>query len=281
MSVATIDGGHWLNPSPASGHLAINQTANVAITINAATLKPQSYQGTLTFTYGGGLIKQVPVSLTVSVLPAPSIGLNQSSLSFTAMQGSNPAPLSFIIGNTGNAMLNWAITEDQNGATFAHLSATNGSLAPQKNISITVAPTVAQASAGTLTTNITVADSDAGSKVPKHVIAVHIIVEGQPQITLSTNALSFSQDNNITSSSQLLDISNSGSTTLNWTTQSSASWLTVDIPNGVLNPGKVAVVEVDCDSSALTPGTYTATLVVSDSGTAVVSQTLTVSLVVS
>ncbi len=283
VTVATVDGGHWLNPSPTSGHLEMNQAANVAININAAALTPQSYQGTLTFTYEGGLTKQVPVSLSVSIPPAPAIGLNQSSLNFTTMQGTNPAPLSFTISNTGNATLNWAITEDQNGATFAHLSATSGSLTPQKSASITVTPNAAQANVGTLTTNITVADSDAGSRVFRQKVTVNIVVQGKPQITLSASNMNFSQDNVITESSQLLDISNTGSKTLNWVTQSSASWLSVDIPNGTLDPGKDLLINVHCNSSSLVPGTYTATFVVrdNDSGTAVTSQTLAVTLVVS
>ncbi|MDQ6643757.1 MAG: choice-of-anchor D domain-containing protein, partial [Chloroflexota bacterium] len=283
VTAATVDGSHWLNPSPASGHLEMNQAADVAININAAALNPQSYQGTLTFTYGGGLTKQVPVSLSVSIPPAPAIGLNQSSLNFTTIQGTNAAPLSFMISNTGNAMLAWVIAEDQNGATFAHLSATSGSLAPQKSASITVTPNTAQANVGTLTTNITVADSDTGSRVPTQKVTVSIVVQGKPQVALSASSMNFSQDSVITESSQLLDISNTGSKTLNWVTQSSASWLSVDIPNGTLDPGKDLLINVHCNSSSLMPGTYTATFVVRDnnSGTAVTSQTLAVTLVVS
>ena len=136
---------------------------------------------------------------------------------------------------------------------------------------------------GTLTTNITVADSDAGSRVSKQKVTVNIVVQGRPQITLSASNMNFSQDNVITESSQLLDISNTGSKTLNWVTESSASWLSVDIPNGTLDPGKDLLIDVHCNSSSLVPGTYTATFVVrdNDSGTAVTMQKLTVTLVVS
>ena len=107
MTTYTVDGANWLNAAPASGHLEMNQAANVAISINVATLKPQTYQGTVTFTYGvRGQTVQIPVSLSVSI------------------------------------------------------------------------PTVAQASVGTLTTNITIADSDAGSKVAKQRIIVNIVVKG-------------------------------------------------------------------------------------------------------
>jgi hypothetical protein len=282
VTAATVDGASWLNATPTSGHLEINQSATVAININAAALKPQSYQGTLTFTSGGGLTKQVPVSLSVSIPLTAAIGLNQSRLNFTTLQGTNPAPLSFTISDTGNATLNWVIAEDQNGATFAPVSSTTGSLAPNRSTSITVTPKVAQAGVGTLSTTITVADSDTGSKVPKQRLTVNIVVQGRAQISLSTSTMDFSHDSIFAESSQLLDISNTGSRTLNWVSQSSASWLTVNVSAGSLDPGKDVLLEVDCNSASLSPGNYTATLTVSDSdsGTAVQPRALAVTLVV-
>src|SRR2546421_83482 len=297
-SIVTGDGAPWLSINPSSGHLAAHtsQTMKVSvqsqqlaigsyqgtINFNAAALKPQSYQGTLTFTYGGGLTKQVPVSLSVSIPLTAVISLNLSRLNFTTLQGTNPAPLSFTLSNTGNATLNWVIAEDQNGATFAPVSSAAGSLAPNRSTGITVTPNVAQAGAGTLYTTLTVADSDPGSKVPAQRITVSIVVQGRAQITLSTSTMDFSHDNIFTESTQLLDISNTGSKTLYWVTKSTASWLTVYTPPGSLNPGNDILLEVDCNSASLSPGTYTATLTVSDSdsGPAVQPQKLAVTLVV-
>jgi len=162
------------------------------------------------------------------------------------------------------------------------VSSTTGSLAPNRSTSITVNANVAQAGAGTLSTTLTVADSDTGSKVPRQSITVSIVVEGRPQITLSTNTMDFGQDSIFTESSQLLDISNTGSKTLNWVAKSSASWLTAYASAGSLDPGKDMVLEVDCNSASLSPGTYTATLTVSDndSGVAVKPKALAVTLVV-
>ena len=283
VTATTLDGANWLQPSPASGHLEAGQTGNVAVAINPTGLKPQSYQGTLTFTYGGGLTQSVPLALTVSVPPAPAISLNQGALSFATLVGSNPTPQPFTITNTGTATLNWAISEDQNGSTFAPVSATTGSLAPTKSTTITVSPNLAGIGAGVLNTTITVTDRDTGSKVPGQKIAVTITVKDQPIISLSTATMAFSLDSNIPESSQLLVITNTGSQVLNWTTQSSASWLTVDVPSGVLNPGASITIDVHANSASLTPGPYTATFEVSDSdsGTPVAPQTVTVNLTVS
>ncbi len=283
VTATTVDGANWLDPTTASGHLEIGQSTNISINVNVATLKPQSYQGRLTFSYAGGSIKQVPVSLTVSVPPAASISLNQSALNFSTIIGNNPTLQTFTISNTGNATLNWAIAENQNGATFAPVSSTSGSLAPTKNIGITVQPIILQQGAGILTTNITVSDSDTGSKVLKKNITVTITVKDQPQISLSINAMGFSHNSTFTDSSQILVITNTGSQTLNWITQPSTSWLYADIPNGTLNPGTSIVIEVHCNSSGLPVGNFSGNFVVSDSdpGTSVVPQTITVNLVVS
>lgn len=279
----TVDGANWLNATPASGNLAANQAANVTVSINVATLKPRSYQGTVTVTYGtSGQTVQIPVSLSVSISTAPAINLNQSALNFSTLLGISPSSQAFTIKNTGNATLNWVISEDQNGATFAPVSSYTGSLAPAQSTTITVTPTVAKASVGTLATHITVADSDAGSRIPKQTITVNIVVKGQPQISLSLKTIAFNHDSVITQSSQLLDIANSGTDTLNWTIQSSASWLTPYTTGGSISPGKDMITEIFCNSSALSTGTYTATLVVSDSdaGTTVVTQSVPVTLVV-
>ena len=280
----TVDGANWLLPSPVSGHLEAGQTGTVSVAINVAGLHPQSYQGTITLTYGNsGLVKQVPVALTVSVPPVPAITLNQGALNFTTLAGATPAPKAFTITNTGNATLNWVAAEDQNGANFAPLSATSGSLAPTKSASILVRPNVTGAGAGVLATTITVSDSDSGSQVRVQKIAVNITIKDQAVISLSTGTMSFSQDSVVPESSQLLVITNSGTQTLNWAVQSSVPWLTADQTSGTLAPGATITIDVHCNSSGLTPGNYPATLTVSDSdsGTPVTPQTVTIALTVS
>ena len=284
LAATTFDGANWLNATPSSGNLQPGQAMNVTVSVNAAILKPRPYQGALSFSYGG-LTSQVAVSLTVSVPPSAAISLNQSTLNFTTLQGTNPAPQSFTITNTGNTTLNWVITEDQNGIVFAPTSSRSGSLAPNKSAVITVTPNVLQANAGTLAAAITVADSDGGTKVLSQRITVNIVVKGQGQasFTLSTNSMVFTHDSLVTSSYQFLVIANSGSQTLNWVAKSSAPWLSTSTGSGALNPGANTLINISCDSSALAPGSYSASFVVSDNdaGTTAAPQTLIVNLVVS
>ncbi len=281
-ATATVDGANWLTITPASGSLAAGQATNATVSVNIANLKPRSYQGSLTFSYGGAT-NQVAVSLTVSVPPAAAISLNLRALNFTTIKGQNPAPQSFTITNTGNATLRWSISEDQNGSSFAPVSSTSGSLAPTRSTVITVFPNLAQAGAGNLTTTLTVADSDRGTKVTSQKLTVNIGIKDQATITLSVNTMFFSHNSVITESSQLLDIKNTGSQPLNWLAQPSNPWLTAVVPSGSLAPGEDILIEVHCQSSGFSPGTYPSSLVIRDrdNGTPVVSQQVVVTMVVS
>ena len=133
---------------------------------------------------------------------------------------------------------------------------------------------------------LTVYDSDKGSQVPNQQVTVTMTILNQAQINLSVNNMSFNQSSQITKSTELLIITNSGSAVLNWALvqsgQSQAPWLSVDNDNGPLGPSEASLVDVTCDSSQLSPGTYTAILRVNDtdSGTTVQPQYITVTLTV-
>jgi formylmethanofuran dehydrogenase subunit E-like metal-binding protein len=184
--------------------------------------------------------------------------------------------------------LNWAITEDSNGAAYAHVSPAQGTLAAGKSTTINVAPSITQLSAQTINASITVKDSDSGTTVKSQQIAVTFIIVNQAVISLNTNQMSFNNTSNIQVSSQLLIVTNTGSAPLNWaltvSNSSPVQWLTVDNTGGTLAPGgTTALINVTCDSTNLSPGTFSATLKVvdTDAGTPVAPQTITVTLVVS
>ena len=230
---------------------------------------------------------QVAVSFTVSPVPVPGIGIQPTALNFSTIMGTNPQPQSFLITNTGTASLNWAISEDANGTTYIPLTSSHSALTPGKSTSVSIAPEVSKAGAGTITAVLTILDSDKGSQVPQRQITVTITILNQAQISNSVSNMSFDQSSQITKSTELLVITNTGSAVLNWALaqsgQSQAPWLSMDANPGSLGPSEAALVNVTCDSSQLSPGTYTATLKVidTDSGTPVQPQYITVTLTVS
>ncbi len=282
---ATTNGANWLSVSPTGGQLGAGGKATVTIAVNGASLPSNSYQGTVTFN-DNGQSRQVAVALAMSTPPTPTINVQVHTLNFSAMLGKNPASQSFTVSNTGNATLNWSASEDQIAATYAPITPASGSLTPGQSATITVSPATTNLGAGSLTGTITITDTNTGDLVAAQKVAVNITVLNQPQISVSTNGLDFSNDSTLQNSSQLLVITNTGSSNLNWAVtipSQSASWLTVDNSSGTLAAGESVVIDVTCDSSQLTPGNYTASLQVSDSdsATTVTPQTVDVALTVS
>jgi hypothetical protein len=51
---------------------------------------------------------------------------------------------------------------------------------------------------------------------------------------------------------------------LNWTASSNRDWISINKPHGTIAPGKQASAQVTINTKQLTPGTYTATLEISD-----------------
>jgi hypothetical protein len=276
-------GGNWLSMSGASGHLAANSQQTIIVSANSTGLNVGSYQGSLTFSYVGGPSLQVLVTLTVILPPVPGMSVNSTALKFSAIQGLDPQPQTFTITDTGNGPLNWAITKDRYGAAFVPVSPPRGTVPPGKSVTITVRPHVAQATAGVINALITIADSDKGTPVQSQQITVAITISSQAVINVSNTSLTFNHDSTITNSTAPLDITNAGSSPLNWTlSQPLPSWLSIDITGGTLPPSEISFLSVTCDSSGLPPGNYTYTLVVSDTdpGTPVAPQNVQVTLTV-
>lgn len=283
-STGTATGGNWLNVSDTSGHLEANSQQTMTVSANSAGLSVGSYQGSLTFSYAGGTPAiQVLVTLSVSPPPVPAIAVKPGTLAFSTIQGTNPGPQTFTITDTGNAPLNWAITEDTNATAFATLSSNRGILAPGKSAVISVIPNVAASTARVITGKITILDTDKGTSVQSQQVTVTITINNQAVISVSNASLPFNHTSSITNSTQLLVITNTGSAPLNWTlSQPLPSWLSVDISGGTLSPGTSTFVSVTCDSSGLPAGNYSYTLVVSDiaTNTPVTPQNVAVTLTV-
>jgi len=272
----------WLTISPIRG--TFSGSAIATLTVKRGNLAPQAYTGYIDF-FQKGTYKALPLKVTMAVsplaatltvspppatvtvgpLPVPAMVVKSNTLAFSTIQGTNPAPQTFTITNTGNAPLNWAITEDGNAAAFAPVSSNRGSLAPDTSAVITVKPNVAASTASPIIGHITISDTDKGTPVQSQQVTVTITISNQAVISVSTTSLTFNSTSTIEAPAQLLTITNTGSAPLNWTlSQPLPSWLSVDIPGGALPPKATAFVNVASNSAGLSPGTYTYTLVVSD-----------------
>ncbi len=272
----TLDQGNWLSITPQSGSVDAGGQVQIPVNINTAGLKANSYQGTINFTIGSYLTT-VPVTLTLTTPPAAVITVQSTSLTFQTTSHNNPVGQPLAITNTGNAVLNWTATESGNGATFAPLSVTSGSLLPQSSRTIEVNPSVAALPPGTLKTTITIADSDAGTTVVSQQVQVMVNIQGQAEITISPPNLNL-DTSSAGSNTQTVTIKNTGTAPLHWSasiqmdTPVGGTWLSVDTTSGTLVPETSKNIVVSCDSTGLTKGVaYQGTIVISDSTDTTVS----------
>ncbi|HEY6286608.1 MAG TPA: hypothetical protein VIX20_13170 [Ktedonobacteraceae bacterium] len=290
----------WLGITPTFGTFPKTETATV--TVNRSNLTPQAYTGSIYFFQQGpnnpltlkvtmsvtSLAATVTVSPPVTIptvgpSPVPAMDVTPNALTFSAIQGTNPVQQSFTLANPGNAPLNWAITGDANATTFLSLSSKKGNVAPGSSVPITVTPNVVKLNAGVFNATITIQDTDKGTTVKSQKVVVKITISNQALISVSTTNISCNLSSTTTSSTQSLNITNSGSAVLDWTfSQSLPPWISVDTPGGTLSPGYIAFVNVACNNTGLQAGIYKYTLVVSDTDakTPVIPQDIQVTLTV-
>ncbi len=272
----------WLSILPTFGTFSKQDTATIMV--NRSNLTPRAYTGYINFFQQGTNIPlrlKVTMSvttlsvtvtaspspiLTVGPAPLPAMAITTNALTFNAIQGKNPAQQAFTLSNPGNAPLNWTITGDANANTLLSVSPKSGTLTPGNSVPITVTPNVGSSKASIINATLTIQDTDPGTEVKSQQVAVKITISNQALISVSTTNISCNLSSTTTSSTQQLQITNSGSATLNWAlSQPLPAWISVDTLSGTLPPGYIAFLNVACNNTGFQAGTHTSyTLVVSD-----------------
>src|SRR5437899_3255778 len=116
----------------------------------------------------------------------------------------------------------WAITGDANANTLLSISPKSGTVAPGSSVPITVTPNVLKSTAGVIKATLAIQ----GTSVKSQQVAVKITISNQALISVSPVNISCNLSSTTTSSTQSLNITNSGSATLNWTlSQPLPSWI--------------------------------------------------------
>jgi hypothetical protein len=295
----------WLRITPTFGTLT-KQKESATVTVDRSNLTPRIYTGYIYF-FQQGTYNSLPLKVTMNVTtqpttvtaspsppptivtagpsPLPAMTLSTIALAFSAIQGNNPAQQAFRLSNPGNAPLNWGLTENASPSTLLSLSPKSGTVAPGSTVSISVAPNVSASKAGVISATITIQDTDPGTTVQSQQVAVKITIINQALISVSPSSISCNLSSTTTSFTQQLQITNSGSATLDWAiSQSLPAWVSIDTTSGSLPPGFTAFVNVACNNTGLQAGTQQSyTLVVSDTDaqTPVVSQNVQITLTVS
>jgi hypothetical protein len=242
-TVSTVSGGDWLSTGG-----GFTTPGSLRVNVNPAGLAAGTYSGTVTLSSSGYASTSIPV--TFRVLAAPVLNTQPSSLSFSYQQGTT-APLAQTVQLTSSSiLLPFSVS---NGGT-PWLSVTGGGVTPNR-FSVSVNP--AGLSPGTYTGNAVITSALAGNS--PLTVPVQLTVTAAPTIFSQPSSLSFSYTQQSTLPiPQTLSIGSSAPLTLHLTTSTDESWLTVT--------GSGPALDISVDPSGLTPGQYSAVILVTADG---------------
>ena len=235
----------------APGDHAPNVTVNVAITCREEVYDQQS-----SLAMAQNLLTQQAVNeLGPNYMLIGSIESSVSQITVVDIHGT----VSLLVQAQGTWVYRFSAADQQNIKN--HLANMSQQNALQY---LTAQPGVASAQIELSNGNTLPAD-------PAHItIVIKPVASALPQLTLSANALTFTTTAGNNPPPQTISITNSGSGVLLWTIAvSSPSWLSVVPVSGSIAPQESIIVTFVVDAASLTPGTYSATVVITPtSGTA-------------
>ncbi len=251
----------WLSVSPASGSSA-GEKDDVGVSVDITGLSVGTYNGDITLSATGaqGSPKTVPVTLEITPGPSPELSCSPSSFSFSAIEGgSNPAPQTLQVWNSGAGSLDWLLGKDIGWLSVSPESGTSSGEKDEVQVSVEIASLPAGTHHGTLTVS---ADESQGS--PKSVqVTLEIIPSPAPELSCSPSSFSFFATvggNN--PPPQTLQVWNSGTESLDWSIHEDIAWLSA-APDSGSSSGEKDDVALSVDISSLAAGNYTGEITVS------------------
>jgi hypothetical protein len=286
-SVTLSSGSGWLTVGPTTAQASPNHDATFTMNVTAAKLPAGTYTGTVTLaaSNGSSTLTNSPqaVSVTLTVTDPASLGVSPASVSANVTTGT--ATQDIALGNKGGSPLNWAASLAKGAPSWMKLSSSSGSLPGGANTTLTLTMNVSGVAGGkSYTTNVTVKATDpaSGKDITGSPFSIPVVVNvAAPSLQLSTNNVQYqaTQGGN-DPGTQILVLTNTGGNTLSWQTgKPSQPWLTVSPSSGSDASQATSSLSLPVSISALSPGNYNATVVVTPSVGSPV--TITVTLTVS
>ncbi len=277
-SMANQLASSWLAASPSGGTIAPGQAVQVTINVNTAPLTPGNYVGQITL--NGMDAKGIPApgspqTIVVNLVMQPPCTMSppsSSALSFSAVQGAASTPAAQTVLFTGTGSCAWPVTWNTGvapKASWLTMSPRKGTiLGTGQSGSIGVGVNMASLQAGTYTTHVTIAASDAsGVAVQGSAQTLAVTLTVLPPCVLSpptpaTLAFSLAQGQ-ATSTTQNVTFGETGtcSRPVNWTASASSAWLVLPTPSGT-DGGSGSTFGVNVTAASLVPGTYSGTITI-------------------
>jgi hypothetical protein len=272
------DDAGWLSENPTSGS-STGELDTVDVSVDIAEMSTGNYSANIIITAPGAVNSPwtVPVSLHIGS-STPEISLNPESLSFTAVEGgSNPAPETLEIWNSGVDRLDWSLSDD---ADWLSEDPTGGSSIGEHD-TVVLSVDIAGMSVGAYSADINITADGAHNSPQTVPISLHIGTAA-PVIAFSPKSLSFTAvEGGSNPAPETLEIWNSGVDTLHWTLSDDAAWLSENPTSGSsTGTNDTTVVTVSVNATGMSAGNYSASITVTADGVSNSPQTVPISLYV-
>jgi len=272
------DDAEWLSEDPTSGS-STGELDLVDVSVDIAGMSDGDYSANITITADGADNSPwvVPVSLHIDPWTS-QISFDPESLSFTAVEGgSNPAPETLDIWNSGVDTLHWTLSDD---ADWLSEDPTSGS-STDDHVWVSVLVDSAGMSAGDYSADITINATGAGNSPQTVPVSLHISTAATaPVISFSPKSLSFTAgEGDSNPANETLEIWNSGVDTLHWTLSDDAAWLSEN-PTSGSSTGERDTVVLSVDIAGMSDGAYSTSITITASGASNSPQTVPVTLYV-
>jgi hypothetical protein len=262
----------WVSLSADSGSLDVGESTTVTVSIisnDVASFTYGSYTAEISFTNLKNSLGNTQAYAIVQVEQAiPQLSLtpveNVYSL-FTQHRAFAPAAKVYTISNSGNGILSWTASANQN---WVSLSNDSGSLAAGESTTLTVSivsSSVAAFSFGSFTTEVSF-NNLKNSLGNIQTLVICQIEESRPILTVTPNEniySIFTQNRAFIPASKVYTLANTGNDVLNWVASANYSWISFSSQSGSLDVGEsttVTVSIVSSDVAGFSYGTYTASV---------------------
>jgi uncharacterized protein (TIGR03437 family) len=243
--------------------------ATLAVGVSNFTLAAGTYMGVVTISpVNGGTPLQIPVTLNVSSTPALLATPSALAFNLTTSGAKSSAQQTVTFASSGATVNFTTSASTTNSAGWLSVSPASGSTPA----SLTVTATASGLVAGSYTGNVAIVPTT-GTTVS---VPVTLMVTGGPMLAVNPASLTFDVQSNLTPGPQTVSLTSGPPIGFNISVSpaSASNWLTVTTFTA-LTP---ASLNVAVNSTGLTPGTYNATVTISDPSNSSPSVTIPVTV---
>ncbi|MCZ6676974.1 MAG: beta-propeller fold lactonase family protein [Candidatus Poribacteria bacterium] len=236
----------WLRISPLSGTVSAGQQQPLTLELVSSELgrlqAGQQFSETILVT---GADKTNSVTVTVET-EKPTLDVSPTTIDM----GADLERETLTIRNVGTGTMTWNVTD---GDDWLTVEPTSGTTRAQTTDQVTLTVDRQELSEGLHSTTIRVNAGEAGDEE----VTINIQVTVPPQLSVSTQTFDFGK----TTTTQVLEIRNSGEGQMEWDITGGDAWLMINPREGTTQT-QPDPVQLTVDREGLAPGTHTTSIVV-------------------